>query len=241
MDPESVIREFLNFIGVGRSHFRPRPAWRIQELQYASVYFGLAGEDALVRNHFKRLIHKNRPGRYVDIGCAWPSMISNTYYLYMLGWRGICVDANKAFEPKWTTVRPEDQFLWGAVAEGAAQLYWAAHKENLGASIVGDTDAAPSVDHLPGIPVPSLRLADIFETHIGDEPIDFMNLDVERTELSVLKSNDWARWRPAAILMESGDFSFDAPYADPAVAFLRDRGYVLNSKVGANVLMARAD
>lgn len=236
MDAKAVF-EFLSFFGAGRANFGPRPAWRPNELQYASAYFGLAGEDAVIRQLLKRRIGESKPGRYVDVGCAWPSMISNTYYLYMIGWRGIGIDANKAFQPQWGKVRPEDGFIWGAVAEDKTQLYWAEHRTNLGASMVGNNDVAPSAEHAAGVAVPSLRLDEIFAKYIGEKPIHFMNLDVENTELSVLKSNDWNRWRPESILMESHNFSFEQPYADPAIAFLRDHGYRLVDKVGANVLM----
>ncbi|MGE3332981.1 MAG: FkbM family methyltransferase [Rhodospirillaceae bacterium] len=240
MDAKAVF-EFLSFLGAGRPNFGTRPSWRPNELQYASVYFGLAGEDAVIRTVFKHFLGTNTPGCYVDVGCAWPTCISNTYYLYTVGWRGIGVDANKAFAPLWAKPRPEDVFIWGAVAEDRKQLYWAEHRSNLGASIVSDTSAPPTGEHTAGIPVPSLRLDEIFDRYIGEKHINFLNLDVERTELSVLKSNDWSRWMPDVVLMESGDFSFEAPYADPSVAFLRDRGYKLCDKVGANVLMIHTD
>jgi len=236
MDKASVL-QFLDFLGAGREGTGPRPAWNVNQLQYASVHFGLAAEDVAIRQIFKGRIALNKPGRYVDIGCAWPGAISNTFYLYMIGWRGICVDANRALTDDWAKVRPEDAFVWSAVCEGEDQLFWSQHKTNLGASMVQPTREPKSANFIVGAPVPTVRMDVLLDKYVGDKPIHLLNIDIEGGELSALKSNDWTRWRPQAIVMESHSFTFEAPKADPAISFLYDLGYQLEYKVGAGVVL----
>jgi len=236
MDKASVL-QFLDFLGAGRVGKGPRPAWNVNQLQYASVHFGLAAEDGAIRQVFKNRIAMNEPGRYIDIGCAWPGVISNTYYLYMIGWRGVCVDANRGFSDDWAKVRPEDAFVWSAVSEGQDQLFWSQHKTNLGASMVRPTPEPASADFIVGAPVPTVRMDVLLDKYIGDKPIHLLNIDIEGAELSALKSNDWTRWRPEAIAIESHNFTFDAPKADPAIAFLCELGYHLECKIGAGLVL----
>ena len=84
------------------------------------------------------------------------------------------------------------------------------------------------------------RLDALFADHLGDTQIQFMSIDVEGAELGVLRSNDWVRWRPELIMMECLGFDFTAPLALPAVAYLAERGYRLDSKLGENLVFIRS-
>ena len=42
-----------------------------------------------------------------------------------------------------------------------------------------------------------------------DQPIDFFSIDVEGLDLSVLKSNNWNRYRPTYILAELLETEFE--------------------------------
>jgi len=53
-------------------------------LKYANLYFSRDGEDAALQSVFKRRIHDQRPGVYVDIGCLHPMASSNTYFFTAL-------------------------------------------------------------------------------------------------------------------------------------------------------------
>lgn len=233
--------DLLSFIGAGRPDLGPRPTWRVNELQYASVNFALAGEDAVLRSLFKVRLWQGRPGLYADVGCAYPSAMSNTYAFYLVGWRGIGVDANRGYAEGWGQVRPEDAFVWGAASDARTALYWHRHTDNIGASRVAPLQAAANGDFQAGIEVPVVRLDETFARHFGDQQIQLLSLDVEGAELAALRSNDWSRWRPEVIIMECHAFRFEAPLADPAVAYLAGQGYDLHEKIGANVVMVHRD
>ena len=52
-------------------------------------------------------------GTYLDIGCSNPIKDSNTFRLYMAGWRGVCVDIRKIRRYKW--YRPRDRFMQATI------------------------------------------------------------------------------------------------------------------------------
>jgi hypothetical protein len=45
----------------------------------------------------------------------------------------------------------------------------------------------------------------IFEKYLQNKMIDFLTIDVEGLDLEVLKSNNWEKFRPRFILVESLD------------------------------------
>jgi len=50
-----------------------------------------------------------KTGTYLDIGCSQPIKYSNTWLLYLRGWKGTCVDTRKIRRFKW--FRPRDTFI----------------------------------------------------------------------------------------------------------------------------------
>ncbi len=49
--------------------------------------FSQFGEDAMLQSYLR-----DGPGFYVDVGSGSPTEGSNTYALYLRGWRGILID-----------------------------------------------------------------------------------------------------------------------------------------------------
>lgn len=234
------IHEFLSFFGAGRPPVAPF-TWDLRQLQYASIYFSMSGEDAVLRQAFKHRIAEGKPGRYVDVGCATPVHISNTYLLYALGWRGVAVDANPAFAEDWAAARPRDVFENVAIGQTPGQVFWFKHLRNIGMSRIAGDNASPGPEFSDsGAPVKIERLDTLFARHFSDGEIDLLSIDIEGAELDALMSNDWARWRPGVIIMEAHGFSFDAPRDDRTIDYLYRQDYHLVEKIGANVVLCPA-
>jgi hypothetical protein len=73
--------------------------------------FSDEGEDKLLLQVF--MSRGIRSGTYLDIGAFHPVRVSNTYLLYLWGWKGITIDINR----KWLfkLLRPRDKFIYGYV------------------------------------------------------------------------------------------------------------------------------
>ena len=207
-------------------------------LTFAALSFGIAGEDLLLRKIFKKRLLQKATGCYIDIGSASPTNGSNTYIFYLMGWRGLCVDANGEMASHWQTMRPEDKFVHAAVGEKKGNGFLFRHKRNPGMHCILDTETAPDGDFIATPErISMVRLEELFTEHVKDGSIQFLTMDIEGGELSALHSNDWRRWRPEVILMECHEFNFHDPYGESSVRYLVDIGYELTAKFGPNVIM----
>lgn len=66
--------------------------------------------------------------------------------------------------------------------------------------------------------------------------IDFFSIDVEGHDLEVLQSNDWMKYRPKIIVVESAKFSMEKPENDPIYMFLKNKKYTLIAKTDCSLL-----
>ena len=230
-------KRVLASIGGGRLDFAPGEI-QPDTLPLSILSYALAGEDLALRRVFKRKLAAGHRGIYVDVGCSAPVSISNTFLFYCLGWSGICVDASNDQSELWARCRPRDTFVHSAVGENPGQTFLYKHKKNSGMHRISNSvaDFGEEFEATP-TQVSMNRLDSILAKNLNESEIDFMSIDVEDSELGVLKSNDWIRWRPHVVLMESTRFTFNSPMSDPAVRYLADKGYILSEKVGENVLM----
>ena len=55
--------------------------------------------------------------------------------------------------------------------------------------------------------------------------IDYMNVDVEGLDLTVLQSNDWEKYRPKVITVEDISFDIERPDLSEIYLFLRSKNY----------------
>ncbi len=210
-----------------------------RSLPHAQLSFSMSGEDLALAHLFKHRITRNEPGFYVDVGCAWPVQISNTYLFYCLGWTGIGIDLNSFHQDAWREFRPRDKFLVGAVSESENDVTIYAHHENRG--MLQISEAPPSSDFFLAGTVKPLTLSEILSANADNKTIDLLSIDVEGSELVVLKSNDWGRWKPAVIIMESWDYSPNASQEPASIKFLRELGYEISACVGENVILVLPD
>jgi hypothetical protein len=71
-----------------------------------------AGEDIALGN----LFNNSNSGTYIDIGCHHPFRNSNTYLLYKMGWKGICIDPAQNIAKFFAIWRPRDTFINVAIS-----------------------------------------------------------------------------------------------------------------------------
>jgi len=86
-----------------------------------TVSWSLEGEDLIASS----LLRAVRKGTYLDIGCADPLEISNTYLFYLAGWRGVAVDGRVELSSSWANKRPGDVFVPCILGESDRQeSFW---------------------------------------------------------------------------------------------------------------------
>jgi FkbM family methyltransferase len=205
---------------------------------HSRFYFSQEGEDILLA----RLFADQATGYYVDIGSHHPRRFSNSYWAYQRGWRGINIDAAPGSSIAFNRVRPRDTNIEACIAETDGRVEFFLFRETaLNTSGWARKDAMELATGSKGrrVLVSAKRLEDLLYNHMpeGDSVIDFMSIDVEGSEMAVLRSNDWVRYRPRVIVIEVLGKVLDNVDESVEVRFLREHGYVPVSMLYHSVVL----
>jgi len=176
-----------------------------------------------------------RNGFYVDIGAYAPTQLSNTHLFYRSGWRGINVDPTPGVMDSFSKVRARDINLQLAIGEQNGDLEFFSWGSPSVFNTLSAEVAAERSQEL-GLPekiqVPCVTLSELLAEHLPDgQEIDFLTVDVEGMDLAVLKSNDWERFRPEMLLVESYVYELESIADDPIHRFAVEHDYQLHAWV----------
>jgi FkbM family methyltransferase len=198
---------------------------------YCIRSYSQEGEDLILEKLFA-----NRPrGFYVDVGAHHPKRFSNTYLFYKRGWRGINIDAMPGSMRAFVRTRPRDVNLEVAVSDTAAKLVYHAFCEpalngfsaELSQQRAGQGNAPAWTKTLT-----TRTLRHLLAEYLPEgQNIDFLSVDVEGHDFEVLRSMDWSRHRPKAVVVELSQQNVDGVLAHPIHHYLGDLGYVLYAKL----------
>lgn len=145
-------------------------------------------------------------GFYVDVGANDPDIDNVTRVFYERGWSGINIEPLFVNSIELRKKRPRDINLEIAVGETEGSITFFEIGKWHGYST---TDAEIAAQHRKdGLEVvehevPVRKLSDVLDESAKNKTIDFLKIDVEGTELSVLRGMDLRRHRPKIILLES--------------------------------------
>ena len=206
--------------------------WLLEKLD-PSVHLSYSqdGEDMVLR----RLFERQNTGFYVDVGAHHPYRFSNTCYFYRRGWRGINIEPNPDAIEEFHRDRPADINVCVGISDVAGDLPY--HLFNEPALNTFDAALAAERARLPGYrllemrSIPVRRLDNMLLEYLprGQE-IDFLSVDVEGMDLSILRSGDWERFRPRVLLVEAHERTVFAAECDPVSVFAVTTGYRLIAK-----------
>jgi FkbM family methyltransferase len=181
--------------------------------------YSLFDEELIIRDFFQ-----DRPnGYFVDVGCAWPAMANNTYYLEKhLGWTGIGIDALSEYAPAWKRDRPSSRFFSYLVTDHSDTNEVFFKSENVGLSSAkrgfANGRGFGGTLEVEEISTPTTTLTNLLLREEVSK-IDLLALDIEGYEMMALRGFDIERFRPELVVVEG---------KDPAVAAYFDaHGYVM--------------
>jgi FkbM family methyltransferase len=238
LDERGFRRMVLNSIRAGLSPLRDFARWR----PFGVVHFSQEGEDIIL----ERLFSAQRSGFYVDIGSHHPRRFSNSYWAYLRGWIGINVDAAPGSSAVFDRVRPRDTNLETCIAESPGEVEFFVFPEPaLNTAGRDRKDAMEAVTSSRGerVVVPAERLETLLDKYLpdGDPAIDFMSIDVEGSEMAVLRSNDWERYRPRVIVIEVLGKVLQNMGESEEIRFLTELDYVPVSMLYHSVVLIGDD
>lgn len=221
-------------------HLRPAAAYyrrdgdfyQDREGGYFSVSFSQEAEDLVV----DQLMGFPQSGFYVDVGALHPVRYSNTYLFYRRGWHGVNIEPTPDAIALFQKRRSRDTNLNLGISSEAGEL--TLYCMNDPALNTFDAERKNFLERetpyrcVSTVVVPTRPLAQVLAEHIGDQPIDFLTIDVELHEKQVLESNDWNRFRPRFVLVEILKVEPEALPNDPIHRIMKTNGYSLAAMTG---------
>jgi len=160
------------------------------------------GEDLFILKYFKNL----DKGFYIDIGAYHPFFLSNTQLLYKKNWEGINIDINPVSIEIFNNARPNDYNINAAVSNINRKYinYYTKNMINLLSTTVMKSAKLSFLNNSFNIrKAKCCKLNDIiFRTKFKNKKIDFLNIDTEKSEVDVLRSLNFEKYRPKLICVE---------------------------------------
>ena len=160
-------------------------------------------EDVILNRVFDSIPH----GFFVDVGAYHPAVDSNTYAMYLRGWRGVAIEPSPALAPLWAQLRPDDVLVQAAAGARSGHTTF---------FTIGDTQqfstTSPETANMhrsegtqvrAAAMVPLVSLNDVLAKHRPTGDIHCVSIDVEGGERAVLEGLDLRRYRPWVIFLES--------------------------------------
>ncbi len=193
----------------------------------ANVYFSQTGEDTILKFIFR----DQKEGTYVDIGCNTPIYFSNTFFLYLVGWKGVCVDANELLCNQFKKTRPLDTVVHAAVSDVEKEVIFHISDKVPAVSTIDQQQLEEWKKHWEfnrEVKMKTQRVENILDQSLpSGTQIDLMSIDVEGHDLNALMSVNLDRYRPRWIVIEIHEFKFSQKDTNPIVQYLNENGYVL--------------
>ena len=162
------------------------------------------GEDLILRYLFD-LLRIARPS-YIDIGAHHPWYYNNTYLFYRQGARGVNVEPDPSLHAVIARARRRDINLNIGIGPSEGELdFYVMSQRTL--NTFSAAEARKYVDQHGMRIVDTRRIkvrtfAQTVDRYLGRAP-DLVSLDVEGLDLDILRSIDFARYRPAVFCVET--------------------------------------
>ncbi len=203
-------------------------------------YYGQFAEDAAIQTYFinkawdeSKTYEVKTEGFYVDIGAYSPIQMSNTYWFYQHGWRGINVEPFPEVIKKFNELRPLDRNVSCAIGtKTGSNKYYSWGNSGLNTFSEKKVEEYTRKGMVTGKPAVSdievIRMETLFDQYLpAGTPIDFISVDVEGMDLDVLNSNNWDKYRPELVAVELDTVNIEDLLLSDLYTFMNNKGYDL--------------
>jgi len=191
--------------------------------KFCKSSFSQFGEDLIIN----KLLHNIPYGNFLDIGSFHPMHFSNTFLLYLKGWRGINIDGNKEMVEIANKVRPLDKNIFAFLSAKKNEYFYISSKKNPAMNRVVKKFNKLHDDE---------KSERIITTTVNDlmqdcqnylEKLYYLNIDLEYLDYEVLKTLDFNKYHPLLITIEIHNFEFNCD--NEICKYLKINNYSLHS------------
>lgn len=195
------------------------------------------GEDLII----DKLLNYKKKGTYIDIGAFDPVRLSNTKRFYEKGWKGVNIEPDYNNYLKFVKLRPNDINLNIGISNKKDILkFFRFNVDTLSTFSKQEAEKYKKQGYklLETIDVEVRTLSSIFSDVLKTNKIDFLSVDTEGYDLEVLKSNDWNKYRPKIVCVETLIHSVnnEKMISKDIIEFLKQKGYKEVADTGINTI-----
>ena len=146
---------------------------------------------------------------YLDLGANHAKELSNTYYFYKHGARGVLVEANPKLIPELKFFRHGDIILNYCLVENQTletiDFYLIDNGDGLSSPFKENVEQClkknQNLKMGDTVKVKTITLKQILDKYFDKAPT-ILNIDIEGSEFNILKTIDFNAWRPLIIIVE---------------------------------------
>ena len=205
--------------------------------------YAQSGEDIIVKYIFEAL-SLERP-TYIDIGAHHPSYLNNTALLYNAESRGINIEPDPHLFKRFKIERPEDINLNIGVSnvEGQADFYIMSAKTLNTFSKTEAENYEHEGDYIIEdiVQIDTKPIQNIIEEYADGVFPDFLSIDVEGLEESILRSIAYDKSSPTVICAETISFSEKGrgKKQTAVIEFLKAKDYLVYADTNINTIFVK--
>ena len=206
------------------------------------ISYAQCGEDLIV-NHLFKILGISHPS-YLDIGAHHPTYLSNTYFFYKRGSRGVCVEPdpdlfrnikrkrigdtclNVGVGPESESRKKMEFFIMSCTTLNTFSQEEAERYQSYGKQKIEKV-----------ISVPLISVNSILDDYFGATP-NFVSLDVEGLDLQIAESVDFNRFRPEVFCIETLSYTENRTEIklNDIIELMKSREYVIYADTYINTI-----
>ena len=221
-----------------------RKFFKIQKPQNQTmkISYSQSGED-LIMDFVLQAMRLKSPS-YLDIGAHSPVYLSNTYFFYQSGSKGVCVEADPELNEIIRKQRnrdicvncgigPEDAglsdfYLMSSSTLNTFSKEEATKYESYGANVIKSV-----------IKVPIVGINSVLEKYFTEQTPDIVSIDVEGLDFAIVSAIDFSRWRPKVFCIETLTYSETRQEVknEEIIHFLKSKDYFVYGDTYINTIL----
>lgn len=177
------------------------------DTRLAWQFVSQTGEDMIIEYILSMLGIDTRQCSYLDLGANHAHFLSNTYYFYQKGARGVLVEANPALIGELKFYRNGDIVLNRCVSQVSGEKVDFYILSGDGLSTPDKAQAEEAIKLNPALcietaaQIETIAPNEIMDSYFADAPV-FLNVDIEGRDVDILRSIDFEAHRPLVISVE---------------------------------------
>jgi FkbM family methyltransferase len=177
------------------------------DISFIKTSYSQSGEDAILSYLLRAMGIPAESVTYLDLGANHAMDLSNTYYFYSKGAKGVLVEANPKLISELRNVRHRDIVLNKCIdtISGKKVKFYILNGDGLSTpdhqAAMDFCAANPALKIIDTVEVETITVMDIIKEHMKLPPT-ILNIDIEGKEIEIINSIDFSECRPMFIVAE---------------------------------------